>query len=96
MLLSEKGVTLHPLSGRNGVLSRRSSEAKEDIERIAITDKVVQENGAPPGDSSPKVGAAKFCTRHTKFRFSSTIIRRISRSHRNGSDAKLDMSLSVF
>ena len=48
------------------------------------------------GDSSPKVGAAKFCTRHTKFRFSSTIIRRISRSHRNGSDAKLDMSLSVL
>lgn len=49
MLLSEKGVTLHPLSGRNGALSRRSSEAKEHIERIAITDKVVQENGAPPG-----------------------------------------------
>ena len=49
MLLSEKGVTLHPLSGRNGVQSRRSSEAKEHIERIAITDKVVQENGAPPG-----------------------------------------------
>lgn len=60
MLLSEKGVTLHPLSGRNGVLSRRSSEAKEYIERIAITDKVVQENGAPPGDSSPKVARQNF------------------------------------
>ena len=48
MLLSKKGVTLHPLSGTNGTPQGRPPEAKEHIERIAITDKVVQENGAPP------------------------------------------------
>lgn len=49
MPVTGKGVTLHPLSGTNGAPQGHRPERKEHIERIAITDKVVQENGAPPG-----------------------------------------------